>query len=737
MNFNRGWQTLIILFSLAFLIILVIVVTLDNSRVTNLSGYVSDNISMPDSPKCKDSDGGVFIKKEGFVNASVLFAGTLRWYASYDICGDDDKHRTYEVLEYYCNETTGTVRSQWFDCPYNCANGACVNVASSPDIASYWKFDENTLNGLTGEIKDVRGIANLSTYNGAVNGQSGIEGNSVVFDGINDYVSGIYNLSYSSFTLSFWFNTKDAKSIKRIIEHSWQAYPVDSGVFTTHIDNNTLYTGVTLNNGSQPFIAVPRVLSENKWYHYVLTYNGAAVNIYINGTFKKTMRLPLPLKKTTKNLYIGGAPPVVTFNGSIDEFIIYSRALNESEIGRIYNAQVNAASLGETDVTLPPQATTSQPSSDITVSQCQILDISGKKYVLNQSIVASSSQQPCLNISADNIVLDGANFFVRSNNQGAGVGIAVFGRKNVTIKNINLLRFNVSILFEGVNKSSIKMSTLDSNKYGVLIINGANNTLESNEIYDHEKDGVRLISSTGSKVSENIIVYNGGYGIALVKSSGNQISDNLLLYNNLGSTFIDATSSNNTFEDNDESPNEEEQSQNAIVHVLNATELKAGASRLLAQNDSIKFISNGRSYSITLTSVNNGNASFLLVPSGGAFTLSAKQSKSIDMTRDGTPDILVEAQNIASSVKLFIQAFEKSPENTLPQLAQNASASRQDNGSSVVKAKNSSSNLKNISADADESGRNAVLYILWFVLGGATLLVIIALIFILWKNQEK
>ncbi len=102
-------------------------------------------------------------------------------------------------------------------------------------------------------------------------------------------------------TVSFWFNTKDAHSIKRIVEHGWNADGSNSGVFTTHFDNGVLYTGLTFGDGTQIFLASNDLIFENKWYHYVLTYNGSAAKIYLDGELKGFIITNKKLRKVNKN----------------------------------------------------------------------------------------------------------------------------------------------------------------------------------------------------------------------------------------------------------------------------------------------------------------------------------------------------------------------------------------------------------------------------------------------------
>ncbi|MBI2631809.1 LamG domain-containing protein [Candidatus Pacearchaeota archaeon] len=180
----------------------------------------------------------------------------------------------------------------------------------------------------------------LDNINGVNSVNEGVDGKSAGFNGVNSYLSGYYNFSSDAFTVSFWFNTKDATSVKRIVEHSWNAAPSASGVFTTHLDKGYLSTGITLHDGTQVFTSIPEIIKADTWYHYVLTYDGVYAKIYLNGVLKKEENYNKPFKKANKLLYIGGASGV-TLNGSIDEVQIYNYALSTNDILSNYNDQKN------------------------------------------------------------------------------------------------------------------------------------------------------------------------------------------------------------------------------------------------------------------------------------------------------------------------------------------------------------------------------------------------------------
>ena len=378
-------------------------------------------------------------------------------------------------------------------------------IASSANIIqgliSEWKLNEEILNGTVGEVKDNVMGRNLTAQSGVSVKEEGIDGRSAEFNGQSGFIYGNYNIDFELLTVSFWFNTKDAHSIKRIVEHGWNADGSNSGVFTTHFDNGVLYTGLTFGDGTQIFLASNDLIFENKWYHYVLTYNGSAAKIYLDGELKGFIITNKPLRKVNKNLIAGGTYEVI-FNGTIDNLMIYNKALNNDEIGSLYAEQFN-------NLIVPSSAGVKL------VKTCQNITSSGKyelgKNLLNQEIPLSG----CIVINASNSELNCNGKSIVNTTLNAA-GILIKNAKNVSIKNCN-----------------IQMNNTNKLSRGFLILNSNNISLINNAINNNYL-GIEIIDSGDSAIVNNTINANSYYGVSLVKSDGAFISGNNLNYNSIG-----------------------------------------------------------------------------------------------------------------------------------------------------------------------------------------------------------
>ncbi|MBI2631577.1 right-handed parallel beta-helix repeat-containing protein [Candidatus Pacearchaeota archaeon] len=395
--------------------------------------------------------------------------------------------------------------------------------ASSSDTitgaVAEWKFNEISWTGAAGEVKDSVGTKHLTTLNGVNIQGEGIDGRSGKFDGINDSVIGNLEMNFDAFTLSFWFNTDDTISVKRIIEHSWSSNGAVSGVFTTHLDRGILYTGLTFGDGTQTFLASSQMISVYKWHHYILIYDGSNAKVYLDGELKGTVTINKPIRKVAKNIIIGGAQGI-TFNGSVDQIMIFSKALNNEEVKSLY---INQSS----NLLVP-----SSPDA-LLVNSCRNITSSGK-YELTKTLINSDIYSiGCFFINSSNTELNcnGKSIFNITQNSP---GILIKDANNVSIKNCN-----------------VQMNDTSNKSRGILIVNSNNISLVNN-VFNKNYIGMEISESDFNSVINNTINLNFLNGISISRSNNNLISGNNL-NSNLNGLFI--SGNNNTIEDNEMNSN--------------------------------------------------------------------------------------------------------------------------------------------------------------------------------------
>lgn len=147
-------------------------------------------------------------------------------------------------------------------------------------------------------------------------------------------------------------------------------------------------------------------------------------------------------------------------------------------------------------------------------------------YRLNRSISGlQSGQSYCLNVSANNVTIDGNGYSITGNSYD-GYGIYIDGFRNVKIINANISGYNTGIELYGANGNTIENARIWNNTYGVFIDFSNNNKVSNSTISDNEVGLYITSSSENNQVYLNDFVSNdqGAY----ISFSNN----NILLLNN-------------------------------------------------------------------------------------------------------------------------------------------------------------------------------------------------------------
>ena len=191
------------------------------------------------------------------------------------------------------------------------------------------------------------------------------------------------------------------------------------------------------------------------------------------------------------------------------------------------------------------------------VSECTILDSPGN-YVMNQSITNNSLTGPCINITAQNITLDCAGFYIKSDDAKAGV---YSNQINTTIKNCNVTMKSGSsggygIYLVEANYSYIYNSTLNGQKYGFYLLNTSNTRIENITANSNGQYGIYLSYSSNNILTDNTANSNSNYGIYLSYSSNNILTDNIANSNSRYGIYLSSSSNNNQLTNNTANSNQ-------------------------------------------------------------------------------------------------------------------------------------------------------------------------------------
>ena len=186
-----------------------------------------------------------------------------------------------------------------------------------------------TLNETTGNPIDVLGVRN-GTNNGATLGVGGKIGTAYSFDGVNDGLSfptTLHPLGTNDFTMYFWVNYTSSSGWRAMFGNDIND---DFSLVTAGLPEMLFYVG-----GS--YIQVSSGMSVGNYYNIVVVRDFPNTKVYINGVVKINDSETLDGGLTERPLYLGKNAGGTYFQGSLDEFYMYSRAWSYEEVIGGYN----------------------------------------------------------------------------------------------------------------------------------------------------------------------------------------------------------------------------------------------------------------------------------------------------------------------------------------------------------------------------------------------------------------
>lgn len=195
---------------------------------------------------------------------------------------------------------------------------------------AYWRMDEasgNLADEISGRAATVSGNPTYEVA-GALEDD---DNTAIDLDGSGDYFSVAYDadLNPAQFSLEAWFyRDVDTGGSERIIDTAasnkgfrMSIHPTTDVLFASLGDGSALSntSGITATQTGQ-------------WYHGVITYDGATVRIYLNGSLENSAADGYSVN-TSADMRIGGLlAGGESFNGKLDEIAVYDRALDAQEV---------------------------------------------------------------------------------------------------------------------------------------------------------------------------------------------------------------------------------------------------------------------------------------------------------------------------------------------------------------------------------------------------------------------
>jgi len=220
---------------------------------------------------------------------------------------------------------------------------------SDNNLIGYWNFDsdcENSSSSCTPATSyDMTGM-NDGTYEGDAYVADGLYDNSLSVDGDGDYLNIPSYELLGNFSYSFLIKTSSVSNYAKIIGTSVSSGTnTDSGILFKTGTTGTLLCDISSSNIETSTIDTGTIVTTDDWVNIVLTGNreGDAI-IYINGISSGSTDISAHSGNTIEGIAQFGTTLLSLssgMDGSIDEVMIFNKALNQSEISDIYNNQSN------------------------------------------------------------------------------------------------------------------------------------------------------------------------------------------------------------------------------------------------------------------------------------------------------------------------------------------------------------------------------------------------------------
>ena len=244
------------------------------------------------------------------------------------------------------------VSAGWFSDFFDKFSGGITGNAITNDctnVVGLYHFD--------GDANDSSGNGNDGVVNGATLTTGKIGSGAYSFDGVDDYVNvpfdSLLNLPDSGGSIVLWLNIDNSVVLGQnerlgVLRRNENPNSASVGAYdlTVYRGGPTdpyKLRGLIGDLNEYNYIVGNNEITTGGWHQFGVVWNSSTLSLYLDGAFDKSIPktstlnysydLPLTIGKSET-----GYKYVDFFNGSIDEVILYNKALTASEVSDLYNA---------------------------------------------------------------------------------------------------------------------------------------------------------------------------------------------------------------------------------------------------------------------------------------------------------------------------------------------------------------------------------------------------------------
>ena len=232
-------------------------------------------------------------------------------------------------------------------------DGSVTTESLRKGLVLHFAFDQAESDG---KVTDSSGAGNHGQAVGAKWISGGKHGGAFQFAPPNQYirVPNKPSLNPEQITIAAWIKTSNrGDTWRRIIDKSYaNGYALSIGggwtPGNTYQSKAALEIGMQINN-SKGIVSSDKIVADGKWHHLVTTYNGSYELLYVDGVRQQqvgrwkgkvpanSFDLTIGMNLVDPNPQYGEAG--ASFDGLIDEPMIWNRALSPEEVALLFQSQ--------------------------------------------------------------------------------------------------------------------------------------------------------------------------------------------------------------------------------------------------------------------------------------------------------------------------------------------------------------------------------------------------------------
>jgi hypothetical protein len=213
----------------------------------------------------------------------------------------------------------------------------------APDAVLNMPFDSNVSSNSTGAVRDYSGYNNNGTLgNGSSSAaptwiSGGKAGGAYSFDGSNDFILLQSPFTMTDYTIELWFNMSPSSGWRTFLGYA----PGTGSSWEFNLQNDDKVNVYTCNG-----LTSTTALVDGQWYHIAVTHTPSGTMLYINGALNNSNSYGA-CSMTGQTFQIGRWSTSQYLNGTVDQLMVYSRALSADEILAHYNLEYNRIASSE------------------------------------------------------------------------------------------------------------------------------------------------------------------------------------------------------------------------------------------------------------------------------------------------------------------------------------------------------------------------------------------------------